>query len=113
MAGVKKEEIKERQHYVVEKFECVFKLTYLRCHWYTSEVFVDAISRMFNPSPPIRTDELDYIPTRHPKYNTISNQENNIGLYSQRRQMKSLFVKGSARQTYRFYWCGNEGEYPQ
>eukprot|EP00957_Ditylum_brightwellii_P148917 11337907-Ditylum_brightwellii.AAC.1 len=78
MACVLKERSKARKHYVLETFECVCKLTCLWHHWHTSEVFVDAINQMFNPSPPIRTDELDFIITRHPKYNTICNQENNI-----------------------------------
>eukprot|EP00957_Ditylum_brightwellii_P046363 3519098-Ditylum_brightwellii.AAC.1 len=113
MADVKKKGIKERQCYVVENLECVCKLTCLWHHWYTLEVCVDAINLMLNPSPLIRTDELHYLLTRHPKYNAISDQENNIGLYTQRRKMKSLVAKGAARRKYRFYWCGNKGEYPQ
>eukprot|EP00957_Ditylum_brightwellii_P025445 1923998-Ditylum_brightwellii.AAC.1 len=68
---------------------------------------------MFDPSPPIRTDELDYIITRHPKYNAIGNQENSIGLFSQWRQMKSLVAKDAARWKFRFYWCGSKGECPK
>eukprot|EP00957_Ditylum_brightwellii_P028170 2127485-Ditylum_brightwellii.AAC.1 len=113
MACVLKERREERRHYVLENFEQVCKMTCLRQHWYTSEVFVDAINGMFNPSPPIRTEELDFIITRHPKYNAIGNQADNIGLYSQQRQTKSLVTKGAARQKYRFYWCGNKGEYPK
>eukprot|EP00957_Ditylum_brightwellii_P079309 6030348-Ditylum_brightwellii.AAC.1 len=88
-------------------------MTCLRRHWYTSKVFIDAINQMFNPSPLVRIEELDFIITRHPQYNAIGDQENNIGLYSQRRQMKSFVAKGAARQKYRFYWCGNEGECPK
>eukprot|EP00957_Ditylum_brightwellii_P066755 5065989-Ditylum_brightwellii.AAC.1 len=93
MVCVSKERRGEKRHYVLEKFEQVCKMTCLRRHWYTSEVFVDAMNRMFNPSPPIRTEELDFIITRHSKYNAIGNQENNIRLYSQQRQMKSLVAK--------------------
>ena len=113
MASVLKERREERRHYVLEKCEQVCKMTCLRQHWYTSEVFVGAMNRMFDPSPPIRTEELDYIITRHPKYNAIGDVENSIGFYSQRRQMKSLVAKGAARRKFRFYWCGNKGECPK
>eukprot|EP00957_Ditylum_brightwellii_P155818 11862130-Ditylum_brightwellii.AAC.1 len=113
MVCVLKERSKERKHCVLENFERVCKLTCLRHHWYILEVFVDAFNQLFNLSPQIRTDELDFIITRHPKYNSISNQENNISVYSQWRQMKSLVAKGAARWKYRFYWCGNKGESPQ
>eukprot|EP00957_Ditylum_brightwellii_P044041 3342097-Ditylum_brightwellii.AAC.1 len=77
MVCVLKERREERRQYILEKFE-----------------------RMFNPSPPIRTEELDFIVNKHPKYNAIGNQENSIGLYSQRMQMKSLVAKGAARQKF-------------
>ena len=85
MACVLKERREERRQYVLEKFERVCKMTCLRWHWYTSEAFVSAMNWMFDPSPPIRTEELDCIVTRNPKYNAIGNLENSIGLYSQRK----------------------------
>jgi len=68
MLYTEKKAARQREKYVWELFQRVCKLTILRRHWFTSEVFVDAINQRFDVSPEVTKTELDCIVSRHPQY---------------------------------------------
>ena len=103
---------KEREKLVWEFFQGVCCLINLHKHWFTSEVFVDAINWRFDISPEVTKTELDCIVSRHPQYDEFCRCKNDVGLYTQKRQMKNMHSNDGKRRKYRFYWCGNKKENP-
>jgi hypothetical protein len=107
-----KKAAKEREAYVLNLFNGVCRLACMRRHWFTNEVFIDAMNHQYKPSPEVKKEELERIIKKHPEYDAISNSENKLGLYSQKKKMANIHVKDGKRRMYRFFWCCNKDEHP-
>ena len=107
-----KKAAKEREAYVQNIFNGVCRLACMRRHWFTSEVFIDAMNHRYKPSPEVKKEELERIIKKHPEYDAISSSQNKLGLYSQKKKMANLHVKDGKRCMYRFFWCCNKDEHP-